>query len=97
MATATKFEEFDVDVSIIAVVAMLEAARLCQGITNHVLMLMPPLEHYRDLRAAVVAWAVQRNLDVRVSLDGVGVGVHDGGRTIVTVRRAVQPEPQVAS
>jgi hypothetical protein len=88
MATATKFEQLDAEVSIIAVVAMLEAARLCQNVTNHVLMLMPPIEHYRDLRAAVVAWAVQRNLDVRISTDGSikSVRVLDGARTIVTLQ-----------
>ncbi len=98
MATATKFAALDAEVSVLAVVAMLEAALLCQGVTNHVLMLTPPVEHYRELRAAIVGWAVQRNLEVRVSTDGTlkSVRVLSGARTVVTLH-ALADVPAVSS
>jgi hypothetical protein len=91
MATATAFAELDRSVSILALVQLLEAARLCQDLTNHVLILTPPVEHYAELRAAIVGWAVQRNLDIHATSDGVigRVAVLDGVRTVVTLHALV--------
>ena len=89
MATVTTIPKADsyTEARLIAVVQQLEAALLTIDFTGSIMSLRPPVENYPAIRAAVIGWAIQRNLAVHAADDGF-VRSHKvlvGNRPLVTL------------